>query len=52
MGLLGGAKGSGAEKRLVPSFIAKFAHHFPRLDGEIMNAVFDLVEDDESLVSE
>uniref|UniRef100_A0A1X7SWQ5 Apoptosis inhibitor 5 n=1 Tax=Amphimedon queenslandica TaxID=400682 RepID=A0A1X7SWQ5_AMPQE len=50
LGLLESAKGSAAVKRLVSGFIAKFARFFPTLEGDIMNVLFDLVEDDESLV--
>ena len=50
LSILAAAKGTSAEKRLAPSFITKFSHYFTDLDDTVMNALLDLVEDDEPLV--
>lgn len=44
-------KGSNKEKKLASQFIAKFAKSFPDLENETIDAMFDLCEDDDVLVS-
>ena len=50
-GILAAAKGSSGEKRLAAQFIPKFFNCFPDLSDQSMDALFDLVEDEDPLVS-
>ena len=50
-GILAAAKGSSGEKRLAAGFIPKFFNSFPDLSDQSMDALFDLVEDEDPLVS-
>ena len=48
---MGAVKGSDKEKKLASQFIAKFAKSFPDLENKTIDAMFDLCEDDDVLVS-
>ena len=43
-------KGSEKEKKLVPQFIAQFAKAFPKLEGQVTDAMFDLCEYEDVMV--
>ena len=45
------AKGSTGEKKLAPGFITKFLRHFPSLHNEAIDAMVDLIEDEDTQVS-
>jgi len=45
------AKGSIKEKKLASGFITKFFRHFPTLHDAAIDAILDLIEDEESQVS-
>ena len=48
---MGAVKGTDKEKKLASQFIAKFAKSFQTLENETIDAMFDLCEDDDVLVS-
>ena len=50
--ILGAVKGSEKEKKLASQFIARFAKSFPALENETIDAMFDLCEDNDVLVSQ
>lgn len=41
------SKGSTGEKKLAPGFITKFLRHFPSLHNEAIDAMVDLIEDED-----
>ena len=41
------SKGSTGEKKLAPGFITKFLRHFPTLHNEAIDAMVDLIEDED-----
>nr|CAI5853770.1 unnamed protein product [Callosobruchus analis] len=43
-------KGNDKEKKLAAQIISKFFKHFPDLQDKALNAIFDLCEDDDSMV--
>ncbi|XP_050712068.1 apoptosis inhibitor 5-like [Eriocheir sinensis] len=43
--ILSGVKGGPGERRLTSQFIARFFRHFPSLQEQALNALFDLCED-------
>lgn len=45
------SKGSTGEKKLAPGFITKFLRHFPSLHNEAIDAMVDLIEDEDVQVS-
>ena len=45
------SKGSTNEKKLAPGFITKFVRHFPSLHNEAIDAMVDLIEDEDVQVS-
>ena len=45
------AKGSIKEKKLAPGFITKFFRYFPSLHDAAIDAILDLIEDEDSQVS-
>ena len=49
--ILAAVKGSQGEKRLAGSFLARFFSHFPKLHENAIDAMLDLCEDEDSLVS-
>ena len=48
--ILEAVKGSLGEKRLAPGFITKFFRYFPSLHDAAIDAILDLIEDDDSHV--
>ena len=44
-------KGTNKEKKLASTFIAKFAKSFPELESKSIDAMFDLCEDEDIVVS-
>ncbi|CAH1969734.1 unnamed protein product [Acanthoscelides obtectus] len=44
-------KGNEKEKKLAAQIVSKFFKHFPDLQEKALNAIFDLCEDDDSMVS-
>ncbi len=49
--ILASVKGSDKEKKLASTFIAKFAKFFPDLENTSIDAMFDLCEEEDLLVS-
>lgn len=49
--IIAAVKGSLKEKKLASTFIAKFAKFFPELENASIDAMFDLCEDEDVLVS-
>lgn len=49
--ILSGVKGGPGERRLTSQFIARFFRHFPSLQEQALNALFDLCEDADIAVS-
>ena len=45
------SKGSTSEKKLAPGFITRFVRHFPSLHNEAIDAMVDLIEDEDVQVS-
>ncbi|KAG0723951.1 Apoptosis inhibitor 5-A [Chionoecetes opilio] len=45
--ILGGVKGGAGERRLTSQFIAHFFSHFPSLQEQALNSLFDLCEDED-----
>ena len=45
------SKGSTNEKKLAPGFITRFVRHFPSLHNEAIDAMVDLIEDEDVQVS-
>ena len=48
---LAAVKGSQAEKRLASQFIARFFKYFPKLQENAIDAMLDLCEDEDNMVS-
>lgn len=46
-----GTKGDEKEKKLAAQIISKFFKHFPSLQGQAIEAIFDICEDEEAGVS-
>lgn len=46
-----GTKGDEKEKKLAAQIISKFFKHFPSLQSQAIEAIFDICEDDETTVS-
>ena len=46
------SKGSTGEKKLAPGFITKFLRHFPTLHNEAIDAMVDLIEDEDVQASD
>ena len=51
MSILGAVKGSQAEKRLASQFITRFFKFFPKLQENAIDAMLDLCEDEDNMVS-
>ena len=50
-GIIKAAKGSVSEKKLAASFISRFYRNFPTLHDSGMDAMLDLIEDEDAYVS-
>lgn len=46
-----GAKGDPREKKLAAQIISNFFKHFPSLQSQAIEAIFDICEDDETTVN-
>ena len=51
LAILAAVKGSQAEKRLASQFIARFFKYFPKLQENAIDAMLDLCEDEDNMVS-
>lgn len=51
-GIISGAKGSTGEKKLAAGFITRFYKHFPTLADSAMDALLDLIEDEDAKVDD
>lgn len=51
MAILAAVKGSQAEKRLASQFITRFFKFFPKLQENAIDAMLDLCEDEDNMVS-
>ena len=51
LSILAAVKGSQAEKRLASQFIARFFKFFPKLQENAIDAMLDLCEDEDNMVS-
>ena len=51
MSILAAVKGSQAEKRLASQFITRFFKFFPKLQENAIDAMLDLCEDEDNMVS-
>ena len=51
LSILGAVKGLQAEKRLASQFIARFFKFFPKLQENAIDAMLDLCEDEDNMVS-
>lgn len=49
--ILAAVKGSQAEKRLASQFITRFFKFFPKLQENAIDAMLDLCEDEDNMVS-
>ncbi len=49
-GILAAAKGSTGEKKLAAGFISRFYRHFPALADTAMDAMLDMIEDEDAQV--
>lgn len=50
-GIIKAAKGSLGEKKLAAGFITRFFQHFPTLAEKAMDAMLDLIEDEDAQVN-
>ena len=50
-GIIKAAKGSLGEKKLAAGFITRFFQHFPALAENAMDAMLDLIEDEDAQVN-
>jgi len=48
--ILAATKGSAGAKRLAATFVSKFGPKFPDMNDESLDALFDLLEDEDSQV--
>lgn len=51
MSILAAVKGTQAEKRLASQFITRFFKFFPKLQENAIDAMLDLCEDEDNMVS-
>ena len=51
LSILAAVKGSQAEKRLASQFITRFFKFFPKLQENAIDAMLDLCEDEDNMVS-
>ena len=51
MAIIGSVKGTPGEKRLASQFIARFFKFFPKLQEYAIDAMLDLCEDEDNVVS-
>lgn len=49
-GIVKAAKGSSGEKKLAAGFITRFFRHFPELADSAMDAMLDLIEDEDPMI--
>lgn len=51
LSIVSGVKGESNEKRLASQFITRFFKYFPDLSEQVLDAMFDLCEDEDINVS-